>query len=159
MAKIKKSNQEETIPKVNDQSIESMLSVTEDMINNITNASIQGDINPLIPYIFFSTVATKLEEALKKIKNDALIESAKYEHDLFQGYFIKIMEAGVKYNYTDNPVYSELMEKIDTMMEEPLRLKKELETKLKTGYVDNVTGEVFPKVSKKSTEYIKFTKK
>ena len=134
----------------------SFLDMSSDYLSELVE---NGEVCPLKVYILLTEIQKKTEQLLAKIKPSALSEAHKYNDELYMGYYVKVQESGVRYNYNENTTYKTLLSKIEEVTKPLNAQKKELETLLKSGYMDSETGQFVKGVSKTSTEIIKLTAK
>ena len=128
------------------------LPIVEDMITNVTNAIINGEIPPL-EWI----KAKKLEKSIKtltdnkKVKEMALNEAAKYPEKMgiFEGISWEYKNGSGRYDYSCSPSWVARKEQIDKLAQ----LNKEEEEQMKMAYkmslsgkamVSEDTGEIVP---------------
>lgn len=119
-----------------------------DFIDNTSFDVLDGEADVLKTWIEFREIQSVLEDAVKRIKDEAIREVRKYGKDrpCIGGLVIEIAET-TKYNYEENADWRTYKAKL-----------KEIEARLKNGFVDPETGEEWAKVSRGGTEYIKVTK-
>lgn len=131
-----------------------------DLSANYLNELVEnGDFCPLKVYIFLVNLQKKTDQLLENVKKAALKEARKYNDEPYCGYYVKVQESGVRYHYNESDEYNDVVKQIDTLLKPLNDQKKELEKKLKTGFLDTTTGEYVKAVSKSSTEIIKLTAK
>ena len=69
--------------------------------SNLINAVMNGEINPLELHVKLKAMQTAIEDTLKGIKDQVMVEAAKYPDKTFSAFTANIekAETGVSYNY------------------------------------------------------------
>ena len=143
---------------IKDLSKQEILSLTQTFINNVLG----GHADKLETLAISQKIQLFLATLEKEIKSHSLVDLAKYKDSKasIMGVDMSQIEAGVKYDYSENAEWVKISEKIQNLDAK----RKEIESFIKTltapkTELDEETGELikwFP-ASKSSTTTIKFS--
>lgn len=91
-----------------------------EQVKQVTDQVADGNINPLRAYGLLAALEKVVSEAKKNIQDLALIEADKYpEKDKsVYGATFTVKEAGVKYDYADDPEWTALQVQIENLRAE-----------------------------------------
>jgi len=124
------------------------------LANELANSVKNGNFPALEFAIKSKFLITALTDALKLINDEVLRELELRNNNTFLlGAKVEVRETGVKYNYEDDTIWSELYAEISPLLEELKKQEEKIKiaTKLGATMIDEATGEVLAEVVPKQS--------
>ena len=124
---------------------EQALAQTQNVIDTLVTAVMDGELEALIPYAVFDKMEKLVKEAKGKVETYAQDEALKYPSKSFElsGVSYTVKEGYAQMDYESDPIYADLKAKLDAR-------KKQLDLVTKTGTtIYDDSGFEVPKIAVK----------
>lgn len=130
----------------------------EIVAKELSDAVTNGDIDPVEFSIRCDFVIKCLEQAKKNAQQETLSKIDK--ETTLLGAKVKVVDAGTKYDYTDNIIWQNVEQRLKPILEEKKNIEDKIKmaTKIGKSIIDESSGEVIASpVTKTSTTTLKIT--